>query len=591
MPSFNNQFLSPVDADVNGKIFDYAHAHQLFVADNYKLAPKYSFLYYVKFDRDPTVSNIKDTSSLIETGQLVNSVALPKFTIDSKTLNSYNRTNIIQTKIKYDPVQITFHDDGNNTVLDFWRDYYEYHYRDSDYKDMFGDSSTSNYQQKHKYHFNNSSPLNTWGYTLRNKAEEIHYLKNIRIYSLNRGTFTEYILVNPMITSFQHGQHTAADNGIMSHTMTIAYETVLYYYGTVTDSTVPGMLDLHYDRRPSPLTPFGLNGQGAGGFARPRVFGARGVFGNGGILDTTDQIIGDIGSGNIGDAVTKGFKAYQNNKGANLKNIAAGEAKRALLKGILTGTNPFSGVNIPVISNLAKGVGGAIQDGANWTDAKFGISQSAQNRSGSAIGAGYAQAGAASASYEANQKLNTDGTAGETDVTSNGDNVSTNRPGDSYYTSPTYRMPKDDTADINSDFKPVQLNGSVQGPNNAASLRTAQNAINGEDIPENNAANPGTAAAGIAFNQGRPIPAAPTARPGGAAFNQDRPGARPPPEEDSGSNWEPQTGGRDGGGYAPYYSRTMNNTPREDTSNQGKVDSTRKASPIPGLQGGGGTII
>jgi hypothetical protein len=567
MPSFNNQFLSPVDADVNGKIFDYAHAHQLFVADNYKLAPKYSFLYYVKFDRDPTVSNIKDTSSLIETGQLVNSVALPKFTIDSKTLNAYNRTNIIQTKIKYDPVQITFHDDGNNTVLDFWRDYYEYHYRDSDYKDMFGDSSTSNYQQKHKYHFNNSSPLNTWGYTLRNKAEEIHYLKNIRIYSLNRGTFTEYILVNPMITSFQHGQHTAADNGVMSHTMTIAYETVLYYYGTVTDSTVPGMLDLHYDRRPSPLTPFGLNGQGAGGFARPRVFGARGVFGNGGILDTTDQIIGDIGSGNIGDAVTKGFKAYQNNKGANLKNIAAGEAKRALLKGILTGTNPFSGVNIPVISNLAKGVGGAIQDGANWTDAKFGISQSAQNRSGSAIGAGYAQAGAASASYEANQKLNTDGTAGETDVVSNGESVSTNRPGDNVFNSPTYRMPKDDTADINSDFKPVQLNGSVAGPNNAASLRAAQNAAAGEDAPVNPAA-------------GR--------RPGGIAFNQDA-GARA--SDDAGSNWEPQTGGQDGGGYAPYYSRTMNNTPREDTSNQGKVDSTRKASPIPGLQGGGGTII
>jgi uncharacterized protein Usg len=67
MPSLNNQFLSPVNADVNGKIFDYAHAHQLFVADSYKLAPKYSFLYYVKFDRDPTVSNIKDAGKQIMT--------------------------------------------------------------------------------------------------------------------------------------------------------------------------------------------------------------------------------------------------------------------------------------------------------------------------------------------------------------------------------------------------------------------------------------------------------------------------------------------------------------------------------------------
>jgi hypothetical protein len=558
MPSFNNQFLNPVNADVNGKIFDYAHAHQLFVADNYKLAPKYSFLYYVKFDRDTTVSNIKDTSSLIETGQLVNSVALPKFTIDSKTLNAYNRTNLVQTKIKYDPVQIIFHDDGNNTVLDFWKDYYDYHYRDSDYRDPYGDSSTSNYQQKHKYNFNNSAPLNSWGYSLRNKAQEVHYLKNVRIYSLNRGTFTEYILVNPMITSFQHGQHTAADNGIMSHTMTLSYEAVLYYYGYVTSSTIPGMLDLHYDRRPSPLTPNGLGASGTGGFSRPRVFGARGVFGNGGILDTTDQIIGDIGKGNLGGALVKGFKAYQNNKGANLKDIAAMEAKRALIKGILTGTNPFSGVNIPVISNLAKGVGGAMQDGADWASAKFGVKQAVQNKSGSDIGAGYARAGAASVSYERNQQLNTDGTTGETDITSNGDNVSAHKPGDNVFNSPTYRMPKDDTADINSDFKPVQLNGSVAGPNNAASLRAAQNSAAGIDT----AANPGTGAGGIAFNQGSL-------------------GTRS--SDDAGSNWEPQTGSPNQQ-YAPYYSRTLNNTPREDSGQQGRVEPDGGAAPpSPGI--------
>ena len=536
MPSFNNQFLNPVNADVNGKIFDYAHATQLFVADNYKLAPKLSFLYYVKFDRDPSVAR-SDNTSLIETGQLVSSVALPKFTIDSKTLNAYNRTNLVQTKIKYDPVQLTFHDDGNNTVLDFWRDYYDYHYRDGDYKDPFGDSSTSNYQQKHKYNFNNSAPLNTWGYSLRNKAQEVHYLKNVRIYSLNRGTFTEYILVNPMITGFQHGQHTAGENSPMTHTMTISYETVLYYYGYVTNATIPGMLDLHYDRRPSPLTPAGL-GRGTGGIARPRVFGARGVFGNGGILDTTDQIIGDIGSGNLGGALTKGFKAYQNNKGANLKDIAAMEAKRALLKGILTGTNPFSGVNIPVISNLAKGVGGAVSDGADWASEKFGVKQSIQNKTGSDIGAGYARAGAASVSYEQKQKLNTDGTPGETDVVSNGDNVSTNKPGDNVFNSPTYRMPKDDTADINSDFKPVELNGSVSGPNNADSLRRAQNKAAGiEDTTSTD-----------------------------------------------GSNWEPQTGGTGGGGYMPYYARTMNNSPREDSGSQGRVDPEGgSAPPNPGI--------
>jgi len=548
MSLLNNQFLNPLNAsnpanvNTDGKIFDYSHATQLFVADNYKLAPKYSFLYYVKFDKDDRASNIKDSGSLIETGQLVQSVSLPKFTVDSRTLNAYNRTNVVQTKIKYDPVNITFHDDSNNTVLDFWKDYYDYYYRDGDYKDLFSDNTTSNYQQKHKYHFNNSSPLNSWGYSLRNKSQEIHFLKNIRLYSLNRGTFTEYILVNPIITSFQHGQHTAGENNPMTHTMTVSYEAVLYYYGYVTDSTIPGMLNLHYDRRPSSLTPTGLSaGTGPGGFARPRVFGARGVFGNGGILDTTDQIFGDIRGGNLGGAIVKGFKGYQNNKGANLKDIAKMEAKRALIKGILTGTNPFSGVNIPVISNLSRGVGGAVKDGVEWSKEKFGVSQTEVNNQSS--GYTYVQSSAATVSYEQKRKLNTDGTADETSVVSNGGSVSTNRPGDNVFNSPTYRMPRDTSADISEDsgFNPVVLNGSVQGPNNAASLRAAQNR-----------------AAGVEE------------------------------EETAGSNWEPQTGAPNQQ-YVPYYARTLNNTPTE-TSNQGRVAAENKASPIPGIQGGNGGV-
>jgi hypothetical protein len=161
MSLMNSQFLSAVDANTDGKIFDYAHASQLFVADSYKLSPKYSFLYYVRFETDPLLTEIPSTSALIETGQLVKSVSLPKFTVETKNLNAYNRTNISQTKIKYDPVNITFHDDGNNTVLDFWRDYYEYYYRDGDYQNKDSDTSVANYLRQHKYQFNGSDPQNT----------------------------------------------------------------------------------------------------------------------------------------------------------------------------------------------------------------------------------------------------------------------------------------------------------------------------------------------------------------------------------------------------------------------------------------------
>ena len=547
MGQINNIHLNNINSNNQGKMFDYAHASQLFVADNYRLAPKYSFLYYVRFERDTQLSSIQSSSPLLETGMLVNSVALPKFTMDTKTLNAYNRTNIIQTKVKYDPVQLTFHDDSDNTVLDFWRDYYEYYYRDADYRDLVSDSSTPNYLKKFKYNFNSADPMNSWGYSLRGNASKPQLLNNIRIYSLNRGTFTEYILVNPMITSFQHGQHTASEQGFMSHTMTVAYEAVLYYYGSVTESTIPGMLDLHYDRRESALTPFGIGSPAiSGGFGRPRVFGARSVLGPGGIVDTTDQVLGDIKNGNLNGALNKGFKSWQNTKNVNLKDLAAREATQAVVRGIITGTNPFSGINIPVISNTSRGVNNSLEDGADWANRKFGAkSQSAQNRTGSAIGAGYAGAAAAGIEFEQNQKLETNNSAGETDVTSNGESVSANKPGDNVFNSPTFRMPKDTSADINADFQPVVLNGSVQGPNNAASLRAAQNKAAGINEPDT-----------------------------------------------SGSNWEPGntgTGNRDGGGYTPYYARTLNN-PSRDVSDQVEVAPENSAAPpapsVPGIQGG-----
>jgi len=503
----NTQFLNPIDGSTDGKIFDYAHGSRLFVTDNYKLAPKYSFLYYVKFETDPNLSVIDNTSQLIETGQLVKSVALPKFTVETKTLNAYNRTNLSQTKVKYDPVSITFHDDSASTVLTFWRDYYQYYYRDNDYQDLLNDTGNSIYLREHKYQFNGANPLNTWGYKLRSTGSvKQQILDNIRIYSLHNQQFTEYVLINPMITSFQHGQHTAGENSTLTHTMTVSYETVLYYRGVVNESQIPGMLDLHYDRRPSSLTPMGLSsGDGTGGFSRPRVFGARGVFGNGGILDTGDQILGDIGGGNLGGALTKGFKAYQNNKGANLTDIAKMEAKRSLIKGILTGTNPFSGVNIPVLSNLSRGVSGAVQDGANWAGEKFGVRQS----SSSSTSSSYYNAGPR-VSYEVNQKLNQDTTSSSQNIVSNGSTSSYSQPSNAFNSS-GFSMPRDSSSDISNDTgsnDPV-INTSRPGPNNS---------------------DPG-----------------------------------------QGADYEPQRGGTGANSYIPYYARPMNNPPQEQNGAQGRV--------------------
>ena len=113
-------------------IKDYKHATRIFVDDNYSMSPKYGFVYYVVFELNPAIANIPNNQYAQELGMLVKSVTLPKFTIDTKTHNAYNRPNIVQNKIKYDPVSIMFHDDQGDRVRNFWYDYYSYFYRDPD---------------------------------------------------------------------------------------------------------------------------------------------------------------------------------------------------------------------------------------------------------------------------------------------------------------------------------------------------------------------------------------------------------------------------------------------------------------------------
>lgn len=257
MASLYNADLKSIEPDA--KTHPYDHATRLFLSDNLRLAPKQSFLYYVCINVDiGTINATSILKSLIapdgassqtlieqyETGLMAKRVELPKFTLGTKTMNAYNRKNIIQTNISYDPVNITFHDDAADIVNTFWNDYYTYYYRDSDYNSTL-------YQLPHKY-----QPRNRlgWGFTPRNNSVR-PFLRNIQIFSLHNRRFTEYLLVNPFITSWRHGNHdSSAGDGIMENTMTLAYETVKYRTGYVNPVDVNGFSLLHYDNTPSPIS-------------------------------------------------------------------------------------------------------------------------------------------------------------------------------------------------------------------------------------------------------------------------------------------------------------------------------------------------
>jgi hypothetical protein len=326
---------------------DFQHANKIFVSNAYALAPKYSFLFHVAFDINSSLSRLPNLEK-IQLGMLVKSVSLPKYSIDTKTMNAYNRPNIVQTKIKYDPVQITFHDDNSDVVRDFWYDYMSHYYRDSDY-------SPTMYQQPTKY---NPQQNEHWGYQpakygTNGTVERL--LNYIKIYSLHQKRFTEYVLVNPTITSFQHGQHVQGQGEFLENTMSVNFETVLYNYGTIKVGGEPdGFATLLYDKVPSPLTP-------AGG-------GTTSLLGQGGLLDAANGIGKSLAPNADGtfnpagalQAGITGLRAFNNIKNQNVLGMAGQELKTIGL-GILKGdTNTLNRLSLPKAGS-ANGTNSKIQ--------------------------------------------------------------------------------------------------------------------------------------------------------------------------------------------------------------------------------------
>ena len=331
MATLYNSDLKPLESGTFTHYYD--HATKLFLADNFRLAPKQKFLYYVCINMSQSAvqsilpgfggNDPASSQTLIEqyeTGLLAKRVELPRFDIQTRTLKSYNRKNIFQTGINYNPINITFHDDAADTVTRFWNDFYTYYYRDSDYDPQL-------YTVDHKYE---PRAREGWGFSPRNRSLK-PFLRNIQIFSLHNKRFTEYLLINPVITAWRHGEHdSAASNELMEATMTVEFETVKYRTGFVNPVDVNGFATIHYDDTPSPIsnsttnifTDAGLVGalsEGSTDLARP---------------DGTGSGAGILGS------VLAAYRFYNNLKDTNLSQLATitlGQVGAQILGGAING--------------------------------------------------------------------------------------------------------------------------------------------------------------------------------------------------------------------------------------------------------------
>jgi len=305
--SFNQNLLrnaagSPFGSDY---LRDYNHAAKTFRSNSYQNAPKLKFLFHTYFQINPEAFNgfysrgVGAIDSSTNFGVLVKDIKLPSYTFDTAMLNQYNRKRIVQTKIKYDPIDITFHDDGGDQINQLWEAYYTYYYYDAlnpnvQFGGSRGNAGTgpNNYNERNIYNPSISGD-DSWGYnseTANGNPVKVPFFKNITVFGFNQHKFTAYTLINPLITNFNHDQYNYGEgNGIMQNRMTLTYETVVYNYGALDgrspENIVTGFGDpATYDRFPSPIAQPGSNGA---------------ILGQGGLVDGVGGTIDTPARGNL----------------------------------------------------------------------------------------------------------------------------------------------------------------------------------------------------------------------------------------------------------------------------------------------------
>ena len=382
MAGFFQNLLTDAAAGFFGNDYlrDYTHASKTFIPNAYQYAPKFKFLFHVYFEINQSAYAVGLPQGA-NFGLAVKSIKLPSYSFDTHTMNQYNRKRIVQTKIKYDPIDINFHDDNGNLIRNMWYNYYTYYYKDA----SIPVASVSGRQARENGNGSTTSPNNTnyntrniysqsitgdtnWGYIgetpdspstniqAGNGQTKIPFFKNVTIYGFNSHQYVAYTLINPIINRFAHDTYNYAEgNGTMENTMTLDYETVKYFQGAIdgkkpSDIVAGFGLEANYDRRPSPITRPGsqssILGQGGiiegiiGDGPRDPVTGKL-LQVNGEDVYTSTGFIQDLSGSNPNylSAIQKAGATYNTLKNINLKQAIRSEVTAGITNAIMNPTN------------------------------------------------------------------------------------------------------------------------------------------------------------------------------------------------------------------------------------------------------------
>lgn len=376
MPNAVNQFINNVAGGFFGNDFlrDFKHASKTFRSGLYQNAPKFKFLFHVYFDINTDVLNSTNPAEN-NFGILVKSVKLPSYGFTTHDMNQYNRKRIVQTKIKYDPVEIVFHDDNDNFINGLWYRYYTYYYADAtkpkvvfagarggrpaDQQQGGGTSGPANsytYDSRTQYQPSIAGDDN-WGYIGETSVPsgpnpvKKPFFRNITVFGMNRHNFTAYTLINPIITRFSHDTYNYDEGGgVMANTMTLEYETVVYNQGAIDGQTPDNIVtgfgnQSNYDRKLSPISVPGSNSN---------------ILSKNGLIESAGGAINNFTNNPLGSIRTAGA-VYNGLKNINLKQTLKAEVTQGIQNALQNSDNRarYKLFDIPTYSATPSGKGTA----------------------------------------------------------------------------------------------------------------------------------------------------------------------------------------------------------------------------------------
>lgn len=366
MAGFFQQFLKGAADGFLGSPFlkDYKHASKTFIPSGYQNSPKYKWLFHVYFKINKEFVAKFDLENIFPStanyGLLVKNIQLPKFDMKLEEMNQYNRKRYVQTKMTYAPLRIAFHDDNRNQIRKLWETYFRYYYYDMAQPSGFNRnkadmdiyrSDSSQLNKKNIYDNELRQEVSSWGYSGAPSAgqdQKYPFFESIRVYGFNQHNFALYDIVNPIIENFSHDDYNYNETtSTMENTMTIKYENVKYYEGSLNGQKPEAIVDgfgnpKNYDTELSPIARIGNN---------------RSIMGPGGLVDAGKGILSDITSGNVLGALQKAGRVSKTFK--NSKQIISA-AKSELLSGAIGLINSNSDTIRNAANTVTAPINGAL---------------------------------------------------------------------------------------------------------------------------------------------------------------------------------------------------------------------------------------